>query len=74
MELPIIEKEALSLPDTERAFLADRLLASLDGTSSSLQTQWIAEAESRYKAYESGEIEAVDGPQAMASLREKFAR
>lgn len=74
MELPVIEKEALLLPDTERALLADRLLASLNTASSDLHRQWVAEAESRLKAYRNGAISAVDGPQTMASLRAKFGR
>lgn len=74
MELPAIEKEALLLPDTERALLADRLLASLNVESSDLRQQWITEAESRLEAYQNGGISAVDGPQTMASLRAKFGR
>lgn len=72
MELPVIEKEALLLPDTERALLADRLLASLNGESRDLRQQWVAEAESRLEAYQNGSISAVDGPQTMASLRAQF--
>ena len=74
MDLPVIEKAALLLPDTDRALLADRLLASLDVSSTALRLRWIAEAESRFDAYRSGLIEAVDGPQAMAALHERFGR
>lgn len=73
MELPVLEKEALLLPDAERALLADRLLASLDSGSDALRQQWIAESESRLEAYQKGLISAVEGPQTMAALRAKFA-
>ncbi|HRQ87645.1 MAG TPA: addiction module protein [Bacteroidia bacterium] len=73
MELSVIEKEALQLPDTERAMLADSLLASLD-KSPDLRRKWSEEVEDRVAAYRRGDIEAVDGPQAMASLRARFRR
>ena len=71
MELSAIEKETMRLPDTERALLAGRLLTSFDKTSD-LQRKWTEEAEKRYTAYLNGDIEAVDGPQAMASLHARF--
>lgn len=74
MELPAVEKEALLLPDPERALLADRLLASLSTVSDTVRQQWIAESESRLEAYRNGQITAVDGPAALASLRARFAR
>jgi putative addiction module component (TIGR02574 family) len=50
-----VEHEALSLPDSERAFLADRLLSSLCGDAlSDVDTVWVAEAERRYHDYKSG--------------------
>ncbi len=51
-----IESEILSLPSQERAFLADRLLSTLDEHSlSDIDSEWIAEAERRYDAYKNGE-------------------
>ncbi len=73
MDLPVLEKEALLLPDAERALLADRLLASLSAESDTIRHQWVAESESRLDAYRKGEIAAVDGPTAMASLRARFS-
>lgn len=73
MDLSVIEKEAMQLPETERAMLADRLLASLD-KSPDLRRKWVEEAEERIAAYRRGDIEALDGPQAMASLRARFHR
>lgn len=69
MDAAIIEKEALRLPDSERAVLTDRLLESLSQTSLELQTAWIQELDSRMEAFRNGKIAAVDGPQAMAQLR-----
>ena len=50
-----IENEALALPPQERAFLADRLLSSLDEhVLTDVDAAWIAEAESRYQQYKEG--------------------
>jgi putative addiction module component (TIGR02574 family) len=50
-----IEQEALSLSRQERAFLADRLLSSLDGDAlTEVDAAWIAEAERRYQEYKKG--------------------
>ena len=47
-----IEIEALNLTRQERAFLADRLLSSLDGDSlTDVDSAWIVEAERRYQEY-----------------------
>jgi len=69
MQLPALEKAALSLPDIERARLADRLLASLHTETDALRQQRVAESESRLEAHQRGVISAVDGPQTMASFR-----
>ncbi len=47
-----IERDALSLSQQEREFLADRLLSSLDGDAlNDIDSAWIAEAERRYQEY-----------------------
>ncbi len=74
MEAVIIEKEALQLPDIERAILADRLLESLTHRSADLEATWIREADCRMAAFLEGRIEAISGPEAMADLRKKFPR
>lgn len=44
----------------ERAFLADRLLSSLDGeVLSDVDAAWIAEAEHRYQEYKEGKRQGV---------------
>lgn len=73
MDPEIIEKEALQLPDTERAILADRLLSSLSQLPGELEESWIRESDERMEAYREGKISAVDGPQAIANLKARFA-
>lgn len=61
MSLDRIEKEALSLPRQERAFLADRLLGSLDGDAlTDVEEAWVAEAERRYAEYKTGRRPGID--------------
>ena len=74
MDLPVLEKEALMLPEKERALLANLLLVSLETGSDALRQKWIQESESRLQAWQSGLISALDGPETMASLRLKFAK
>jgi len=55
-----VEREALGLPREERAFLADRLLSSLDGEAlGDVEAAWVAEAERRYEEYKAGRRQPV---------------
>ena len=55
-----VENEVLSLPREERAFLADRLLSSLDGeVLTDVDVAWVAEAERRYTEYQKGKRQPV---------------
>ena len=74
MDAAILEKEALQLPDGERAVLAERLLESLSRVTPETRESWIHEADSRMDAYRSGKIAAVDGPQALEELRNRFRK
>jgi putative addiction module component (TIGR02574 family) len=74
MDAAILEKEALQLPETARAVLADRLLESIFRKPAGLEAAWIREADSRMEAFEEGRITAVPGPEAMAELRAGFPR
>jgi len=50
-----IEHDVLNLSVQERAFLADRLLSSLDGDPlTDIDALWVAEAERRYQEYKEG--------------------
>ena len=57
-----------------RALLADRLLESLSRVSVAQHGEWISESAERYEAYQQGKLQAVDGPEAIAVLREMFAK
>lgn len=74
MEAIMLEKEALLLPDCERAVLADRLLASLSRKPAGLDDAWLREADDRMKAFHEGRIVAVAGPESLAELRRDFLR
>jgi putative addiction module component (TIGR02574 family) len=74
IDTAIIEKEAMQLPEADRALLADRLIQSLSRTPATLRDAWVEEADARMNAYRAGKISAVDGPQAMAELRSRFER
>jgi len=59
-------EEALSLPPSEWAELADRLLSSLDASPDHrIDELWAREAEDRIDAFELGEIKAVSSKQAV---------
>jgi len=50
-----VERDALSLSQDERAFLADRLLSSLGGeVLNDIDIAWVKEAERRYEEYGRG--------------------
>ena len=56
-----IENELLNLPQEERAFLADRLLRSLDReVLTDIDLAWINEAERRYADYKNGKRQGVN--------------
>jgi putative addiction module component (TIGR02574 family) len=55
-----LEHEALSLSRQERAFLADRLLSSLDrDVLTDVDEAWVAEAERRYQEYKEGKRKGI---------------
>jgi putative addiction module component (TIGR02574 family) len=51
--------EALSLPPSERAQLAERLFSSLDISQEELGRLWTKEADSRIDAYERNELKTI---------------
>jgi putative addiction module component (TIGR02574 family) len=74
IDAAIIEKQAMQLPEGDRALLADRLIESLSRVPAMLKDAWVAESDSRMAAYRNGDIAAVDGPKAMAELRLRCAK
>lgn len=67
-----IEAAALQLAPTERAHLAERLLASLDEDDEILAA-WVEEAERRADALDRGEVEAIDVDQAIVQAHARIA-
>lgn len=64
------EAQALKLPPTDRAALAERLIASLDNLSEQQNEQlWIDEADRRYRAYKSGNITARSAEEVLSDAR-----
>ncbi len=72
MDPVIIETQALRLPESQRALLADRLLGSISGIAPETMEAWVREADDRMKAFRDGKLATVDGPQALAELRRRF--
>ena len=62
-----IEREVLGLPETERAFLADRLLSSLGGNFlNDIDAAWVEEAERRYAEYKRGTRQSIPASEVFA--------
>ncbi|MEM7761607.1 MAG: addiction module protein [Cyanobacteria bacterium P01_A01_bin.40] len=65
-----LTKEILSLPSAERAFLADKLVESLEfDTDSTIQSIWVTEAKRRRDEVRDGSVQPISGEQAMAQVR-----
>jgi putative addiction module component (TIGR02574 family) len=73
MSTATLEKMAgsvLKLPKQARAYLAERLLESLDDENDFLVSrEWLAEARRRGRELDSGRGEAIPGPIALKRLR-----
>lgn len=63
-----ILKDALALPPTERAAIAEELLSSLDCPDSEIDALWAREAQDRLAAFEAGEMEAIPAEEVFAEL------
>ena len=70
-----IAEEALALPSEARALLADRLVESLDPAEDGYVRQlWLAEARRRQAEMRSGRVQTIPGDEALARVRQAFAR
>jgi hypothetical protein len=68
--LKAFEEEALTLPVSQRAILAQHLLASLDDLGEQENERlWLEEAGRRYEAYKAGVMPARDAFEALADMR-----
>ncbi len=64
------EAHALKLTPTDRATLAERLIASLDNLNEQQNEQlWIDEADRRYREYKSGNITARSAEEVVSHAR-----
>jgi putative addiction module component (TIGR02574 family) len=59
-------EDALALPATERATLADELLASLDRPDPRIDALWAREAEHRLAEFEAGRMRAIPADEVFA--------
>lgn len=67
------EASALKLSASERAALAERLIASLDALDTAeTERLWVEEAEARYQAYKKGELPGRPALEAIESLRKSL--
>ena len=60
--------EALGLPPSERAELAEKLFSSLDISQDELGRVWAQEADSRIDAYENGKIDTIPAGQVFKNI------
>jgi hypothetical protein len=66
-----IEQELLKLPASDRARLAERLIASLD-EDMEVEAAWVAETRRRDTQLTTGAVESVLLEDALASIRERY--
>ncbi len=65
-----IESLAMHLEQSERALLAEHLIASLDtDTDECAEQLWMKEAESRYISYEQGEVSSSPADEVLERAR-----
>ena len=66
-----LESAALQLPRSERARLAERLIASLD-EDSELERAWSEEIERRVADFRAGKVKPIPGKQVFDELKDLF--
>ena len=55
-----LKKKALHLNPVDKIQLVEIILESLDKHDTEIEKKWIAESETRYKAYKQGKIKAIN--------------
>ena len=70
-QLEILEAQALKLTTSERAPLAERLIASLDEDAET-EEAWAVEVERRVAEIESGRVQMIPSDEAIARARESL--
>jgi len=73
MNAPVRELEAalMALPESERARLAQKLLASLD-RDPEVEEAWAEEVQKRVEQFRSGEVEAIPGEKVIEEARNRI--
>ncbi len=70
-----ITSEAMQLPVSSRAELAEKLVESLDFTEDdTVRTAWAAEAIRRRDDVRSGRVQTIPGEQVLAEIRQMLGR
>lgn len=70
-----LAEEALTLPEDDRAALADMLLRSLKAVASDqVDVLWAEEAERRVREIEDGTVALLDGETVLREARERLQR
>ncbi|HAX89573.1 MAG TPA: acyl-protein synthetase [Cyanobacteria bacterium UBA11370] len=66
-----VMKEALSLPSAWRAWLAEKLIESLEfDVDEKLQALWVSEAKKRRNEIRSGIVQPIPGEEGLARVRQ----
>ncbi|MDP2862150.1 MAG: addiction module protein [Desulfobacterales bacterium] len=73
LEVENVAKKALNLSPSARAYLAKILLESIDFEEDfTISKEWIDEIYRRCKEIDNGEVELIDGEEALGTLRKKY--
>jgi putative addiction module component (TIGR02574 family) len=70
-QLEVLETEVMKLTVEERAYLADRLLASLS-EDAEIEEAWAVEVERRIAEIESGRVQVIPAAEAIARARDEL--
>ncbi|MCL1464169.1 addiction module protein [Argonema galeatum] len=66
-----LTEEILSLPSASRAFLAEKIVESLEfDTDPEIQTVWVTEAKKRRDEIRDGDVQPIPGEEALAQVRQ----
>jgi len=66
-----LTQEALSLSNEARLQLVEELLISLEASvDPSIQSEWIAEVQSRWENIQNGSVQTIPGDEALAQVRQ----
>ena len=70
-----IESEALKLSAEEKAHMIDTLWRSLDSAEqNAIDRAWLAESRDRLQAFRSGELQSLDGDEALNAIATELRR